>query len=127
MELSENLEVDEYSILSVPGFDTGFTFNSFKRFKFETFTSKKECISLKSTIGTERRTTLMVVVDQYNKFIKLYQDGELIDEAEFEGRLLPYHNQKYFYLGKLKSKLSMNNRRPFKGLINQLPKFGIIH
>ena len=31
----------------------------------------------------------MVVVDQYNKFIKLYQDGELIDEAEFQGRLLP--------------------------------------
>jgi len=119
MELSENLEVDEYSILSVPGYDTGFTFNSFKRFKFETFTSKKECISLKSTIGTEIRTTLMVVVDQYNKFIKLYQDGELIDKAEFEGRLLPYHNQKYFYLGR-PGPGSMNNRRPFKGLINQL-------
>ena len=119
MELSENLEVDEYSILSVPGYDTGFTFNSFKRFKFETFTSKKECISLKSTIGTERRTTLMVVVDQYNKFIKLYQDGELIDEATFEGRLLPYHNQKYFYLGK-PGPNSQNGRRPFKGLINQL-------
>ena len=88
------------------GYDTGFTFNSFKRFKFETFTSSKKCLSLKSTIGTERRTTLMVVVDQYNKFIKLYQDGKLIDEATFEGRLLPYHNQKYFYLGKAWSKLS---------------------
>ena len=61
----------------------------------------------------------MVVVDQYNKFIKLYQDGELIDEATFEGRLLPYHNQKYFYLGKAGPN-SQNGRRPFKGLINQL-------
>ena len=92
----------------------GFTFNSFKRFKFETFTSKKECISLKSTIGTERRTTLMVVVDQYNKFIKLYQDGELIDEATFEGRLLPYHNQKYFYLGR--DRFNSENGRGFYGI-----------
>ena len=38
------------------------------------------------------------VVDQYNKFIKLYQDGELIDEMEFEGRLLPYHKEKTMYL-----------------------------
>ena len=48
----------------------------------------------------------MVVVDQYNKFIKLYQ-GELIDEATFEGRLLPYHNQKYFYLGRTGRTLKM--------------------
>ena len=33
----------------------------------------------------------------------------------FEGRLLPYHNQKYFYLGKAGPKIQ-NGRRPFKGL-----------
>ena len=116
---SENLEVDEYSILAVPGFDTGFTFNSFKRFKFETFNTKKECISLKSVIGTERRTTLMVVVDQYNKFIRLYQDGKKIDEASFTGRLLPYHKEKFFYLGR-PGPNSQNGRRPFSGYINQV-------
>ena len=37
----------------------------------------------------------MVVVDQYNKFIKLYQDGELIDEHEYEGRLLRYDSENH--------------------------------
>ena len=50
IDLRKELDMDEYSILSIPGYDTGFTFNSFKRFKFETFTTTKECLSLKSTI-----------------------------------------------------------------------------
>ena len=92
-------QIDEYSILTVPGYDMGFSYNSFRRFKFETFTTKKECISLKSVITEPRRTTLMVVVDQYNKFIKFYQDGELIDEHEYEGRLMRYDKEKFIYLG----------------------------
>ena len=118
IDCREELDIDEYSIFCIPGFDTGFTFNAFKRYKFETFTTGKQCISLKSTIQEERRTTLMVVVDSYNKFIKLYQDNELIDEAEFEGRLMPYHKQKFMYLGKALEE-SQNKRRPFKGIINQ--------
>ena len=59
----------------------------------------KECISLKSVITEPRRTTLMVVVDQYNKFIKFYQDGELIDEHEYKGRLMRYDKEKFIYLG----------------------------
>ena len=44
----------------------------------------------KFKINNSKRTkdNLNAVVDQYNKFIKLYQDGELIDEVEFEGRLI---------------------------------------
>ena len=119
IDLRKELDMDEYSILSIPGYDTGFTFNSFKRFKFETFTTTKECLSLKSTIQKERRTTLIAVVDQYNKFIKLYQDGELIDEMEFEGRLLPYHKEKTMYLGR-PGPNSENGRRFFKGIIHQV-------
>ena len=119
MDLRKELDMDEYSILSIPGYDTGFTFNSFKRFKFETFASTKECLSLKSTIQKERRTTLIAVVDQYNKFIKLYQDGELIDEIEFEGRLMPYHKEKTMYLGR-PGPNSENSRRFFKGIIHQV-------
>jgi hypothetical protein len=119
IDCRDEIEIDEYSILSIPGYDTGFTFNSFKRYKFETFTTGKKCISLKSTIQEERRTTLMVVVDAYNKFIKLYQDNELIDEVTFEGRLMAYHKKKFMYLGKALEE-SQNKRRPFKGIINQL-------
>ena len=56
----------------------------------------------KFKINNSKRTkdNLNRVVDQYNKFIKLYQDGELIDEVEFEGRLMPYHKEKTMYLGR---------------------------
>ena len=119
IECDEERAIDEYSILSVPGYDMGFSYNSFKRYKFETFTTKKECISLKSVITEPKRTTLMVVVDQYNKFIKLYQDGELIDEHEYEGRLLRYDKEKFIYLGQTPS-ADHNARRPYKGRIDYL-------
>ena len=103
----------------------GFSYNSFKRYKFETFTTKKECISLKSVITEPKRTTLMVVVDQYNKFIKLYQDGELIDEHEYEGRLLRYDKEKFIYLGQTPSITIMQGDHIKVELIILL--FGIIH
>ena len=97
----------------------GFTYNSFKRYKFETFTTKKECISLKSVITEPRRTTLMVVVDQYNKFLKFYQDGELIDETTYEGRLLQYSKEKFIHLGQT-PQADHNARKPFQGRIDYL-------
>lgn len=116
IECDSALEMDEYSIAAVPGYDTGFSFNSFKRYKFEAWTSNKEVISLKSTISDPKRTTLIAVGDNYNKTLKLYQDGELIDEASFEGRLMSYHNEKFILLGQSGS--PDNKRRPFKGRID---------
>lgn len=109
-------DIDEYSIVAVPGWDTGFSYNSFKRYKFETFTSDKKNLSLKSIISEPKKTTVMVVVDQYNKFIKLYQDGELIDETLLEGRLMKYVSEKFIKIGKTDS--LENKRRPFKGRVD---------
>ena len=52
-----------------------------------------------------------------DNIIKLYQDGELVDTASFEGRLLHYLSEKSIYLGNSPS-LEYNNRRPFKGTID---------
>ena len=49
-------KIDEYSIVALPGWDTGFSYNSFKRYKFETFTSRQRNISLKSIITEPKRT-----------------------------------------------------------------------
>lgn len=116
MELDENLSIDEYSILSIPGYDTGFSFNSFKRYKFETWTTKKDLISLKSFISEPKRTCLIATVDSYGKVVKFYQDGELIDEVEYDGKIMPYHSEDTIILGQSGS--PDNERKPFKGVID---------
>jgi len=109
-------DIDEYSIVAIPGFDTGFSFNSFKRFKFETFDRKKEVISLKSNIQSPKNTVLVATVDNYNKLVRFYQDGELVDEEPFEGRLMHYHGEDYIIIGQTGNEY--NKRRPFSGIID---------
>lgn len=118
LDCREELEVDEQSILAVPGYDTGFSFNTFQRYKFETWTTKKEVISLKSNITPPSRVCLAATVDQYNKAIKFYIDGEIVDELPFRGRLMPYHTKDYLLLGETGS--PENKRRPFKGVIDYM-------
>ena len=117
IECNEGFASDEYNIVCIPGMDTGFSFNSYKRYKFETWTTNKECISLKSNISPAKQTVLCATVNQSDNIIKLYQDGELVDTASFEGRLLHYLSEKSIYLGNSPS-LEYNNRRPFKGTID---------
>jgi len=122
IECNEGYMFDEYNILSIPGMDTGFTFNSYKRYKFETWTADKQCISLKSNITTPKQTTLCATVNQDEQIIKFYQDGELVDEVEYDGRVLHYLNEKFIYLGDSPS-LQYNQRRPFKGTIDYFALF----
>jgi hypothetical protein len=109
-------DMDEYSIVALPGYDTGFSFNAFGRYKFETWTSKKEVISLKSNIQKPKRTILIATHNEYDKILKFYQDGELIDEREYQYRLLNYKDNLAFILGQSGSE--HNKRRPFKGVID---------
>ena len=107
---------------NIPGMDTGFTFNSYKRYKFETWTADKRCISLKSNISSPKQTILCASINQDEGKVKFYQDGELVDEAEYEGRILHYNNEKKIYLGNSPS-LEHNKRRPFKGTIDYFALF----
>jgi len=116
IELNEDLDIDEYSILAIPGYDTGFSYNSFKRYKFETWTTKKELIALKSSISEPKRTCLVATVDSYNKKVKFYQDGELIDESSYGGKVMPYHNEDNIILGQNGS--NHNDRKAFEGVID---------
>jgi len=122
IECNEGYMFDEYNILAIPGMDTGFTFNSYKRYKFETWTADKRCISLKSNISSPKQTILCASINQDEGKVKFYQDGELVDEAEYEGRILHYNNEKKIYLGNSPS-LEHNKRRPFKGTIDYFALF----
>ena len=124
IKCDENYEFDEYVVFSIPGYDTTITYNSFKRYKFETWTKGKNLFSLKSTISPKLRTAIAVTVNQYDKVIKLYQDGVLVDSINIDSkdRLIPYFNQEFFYIGKT-STSEYNNRRPFKGVIDYFAIF----
>jgi len=122
IECNEGFDADEYNVFCIPGFDTSFSYNSYKRYKFETWTTEKECLSLKSNITPPKQTTLCAVINQVDNIIKFYQDGELVDETEFEGRLINHASQKEMYLGDSPS-LVNNKRRPFKGTIDYFAMF----
>ena len=118
LECNPELEVDEQSILAVPGYDTGFSYNTFQRYKFETWvgSKEKEVISLKSNITPPGRVCLIGTVDQYNKLARFYIDGKLVDEVNFKGRTMPYHNKDHIMIGKTGS--PDNGRKGFKGVID---------
>ena len=61
-------------------------------------------------------------VNQDKGEVKFYQDGELVDETEYEGRILHYNTEKKIYLGNSPS-LEHNKRRPFKGTIDYFALF----
>jgi len=122
IECNEGYPFDEYSIFSVPGYDTCITYNSYKRYKFEGWDTAKNVHSLKSNIIPPKQTVICAVHDSYNKILKLYQDGVLEDEIKYEGRLFHYLNEKFMYLG-LSPSLKHNHRRPFKGTIDYFALF----
>ena len=110
------VDVDDFSIVAIPGYDTGFSYDSFKRYKFETWTTNKRVITLKSDIMETKKTILAVTVNIDDKIIKLYQDGELIDETTYEGRLLNYRSAENIIMGLTGS--PQNQRAAFNGVVD---------
>ena len=117
IECRSDLDFDEYAIWTIPGFDTGLVYSSFNRYKFDTFNTRKENFTLKSDIVPPYRTVLAITANAYDKELKMYQDGVLVDEVEFTGRLMPYRNEEHIFLG-IPGYSSVNSRRPFKGVID---------
>ena len=112
----KNEGVNEYSIFAVPGYDMGFTYDSFKRYKFETWTYRRELISLSSEISDSKKTVLAVTVDQKKKIIKFFVDGEKVNETAYNKKLRRYSFKNSNFIGKSGS--WDNKRQHFKGIID---------
>lgn len=109
-------DTDEYSIFTIPGFDTSLSYNSFRRFKFETWTTSKKMVVVNSDIQPELNTLITITHRAYDKQLKLYINGKLVDKASYTGRLMGYNNQDYIYLGQPSAE--DNKKRPFRGTID---------
>lgn len=116
VECDEERDIDEYTIFNIPGYDTGFSYNSFKRYKFETWNKRYKNISLNSSIETDKQTCLIATVNIKEKRINFYQDGELVDKSTYDGVLLNYKRNDAMFIGRTFSDL--NKRIPYKGTVS---------
>lgn len=113
----EKKTMDNFSIFSFPGYDTTLTYNSFLRYNFCTFDTSKKSIYINSKIKTNYSTNIAIVIDSNDKKIKMYQDGELIDEKYHDKRLMSYKNP-FFYIG-VGDPTRKENNNYFSGWLNE--------
>ena len=121
LELDHTKDSDDFSLFSVPGYDTSISFNSFSRYNFCTFTNKNEPLYVNSPITTNYKTNISVTFDSQKKIISVYQDGLLRDDLTFK-HILSYSNEDNFYLG-VGNPNRHGDHRYFKGHIDSFASF----
>lgn len=99
MKLNHAKPVDEFTVFSIPGWDFAIYYSSFLRYNFCTFDSEKKIIWVNSEIKPTYHTNMVVTINQEEKRIKVYQDGEFIGETQQYRKLFFYRKTPHFYLG----------------------------
>lgn len=117
-------EYDEYTIFSLPGYDTNISYNSFRRYKCDVWDEDKNASSINSEILTNHFTQLCLVWNSDKSKISFYKDGELIDENFLDKKVLDYSNEKYFYLG-VGSPDRIVNKNHFYGIISDFAIYDV--
>lgn len=95
VKLNENKDYDEFPILSIPGYNIGLFYNSFRRFFCQTYDVNKKPYSINTDIIGEAWVHLTMSYRD-NKFISLYVDGVLIETIEMEDTILPLSSDEVF-------------------------------
>ena len=71
-----NKSCDEMCVFSIPGWDTTISYNSFNRYKFETWDIGKECHQITSGYDYPKLTRISITYDKSNRLLTMYQDGK---------------------------------------------------
>jgi len=121
IKVSENKEYDEYPILSIPGYNIGLFYNSFRRFFCQVYDNNKKPYSISTDILGERWVTLTLVYSDGNT-IKLFLNGELVDEVVMDTEILQL-NSDTIYVGTANDKKF--NTDFFYGLISDIEIYDI--
>jgi hypothetical protein len=92
--------IDNFSIFSIPGYDTSISFNSFSRYNFCTFgEEEKNVFYVNSKIKPNYKTNICVRFNSTKDIISVFQDGELIEDIYHFEKLIKYNKESFFYLG----------------------------
>ena len=121
VKLSENKEYDEFSIISIPGFNMGLFYNSFRRFFSQMYDANKKSYSVTSDILGERWVHLTMVYNTDGN-LSLYIDGTLVDSVQINSNILQVPSDK-IYVGAPNNKKT--NKSFFYGLISNIEIYDI--
>ena len=95
VKLNENKDYDEFPILSIPGYNIGLFYNSFRRFFCQTYDINKKPYSINSDIIGEAWVYLTMRYSD-GKFLSLFVNGELVDTIEMEDSILDLSTDEIF-------------------------------
>jgi len=121
IELSENKEYDEFPIFSIPGYDMGLFYNSFRRFFCQVYDETKKPYSITSDILGERWVHLTMKLGS-NNLLSFYVDGKKVGEIELEEPILKLSTD-YIFIGASNDK--SHNTNFFSGLISDIEIYDI--
>ena len=94
-----NNEYDEYTVFSIPGYDTSVSFNSFRRYKFDVWDETDQCYSINSEILSNHFTQICITYDYELNQFDFYKDGEFLGMTKLKHNVKDYSDKEYFYLG----------------------------
>ena len=119
--LSENKEYDEFPILSIPGYNTGLFYNSFRRFFCQSYDLDKKPYSVSTDVVGERWVHLTMVYENSDT-IKLYMNGKLVGTEKMNNEILQLPSDEIF--------IGIGNGKPsnkdfFYGLISSIEIYDI--
>jgi len=115
-------EYDEYTVFSIPGYDTNISYNSFKRYKCDVWDVNNQATSINSEILTNHFTQICLVWDAETQYVSLYKDGILIDSKNIKNGIKDYSNEEFFYIG-VGSPDREENKNNFYGVISDFAVF----
>lgn len=99
MKFDHNSDNDQFNIFTIPGWDFAISYTSFLRYNFCLFDFKKTPLYVNSNIKPNYSTNITVTINNSEKVIKVYQDGEIIGTIEGYRKIYNYLKEPYYYLG----------------------------
>jgi predicted peroxiredoxin len=121
IKLNPNKVYDEFPIVSIPGYNIGIFYNSFRRFFCQTYDMNKTPYSITTNILGERWVHLTMVLKD-SKEVSFYLDGQLIDKVVMEDDILNLLTDK-IYIGAANGK--KDNKDFFYGNVANVEMYDI--
>jgi len=121
IKLSVNKDYDEFPILSIPGYNIGLFYNSFRRFFCQAYDVDKKSHSISTDIVGDRWVHLTMVYENSDT-LKFYMNGELVSVEKMNNEILQLpSNEIYVGIGNGKP----TNKDFFYGLISGIEIYDI--
>lgn len=109
---------DEAAVYGIPGRDFNLSYNSFNTYKFETFNTHDEVLSIHSENLPPLTCKSIVVIDPRTQEIDFYLNNKKIGKKQSSHILFPYKDEKYMYLG-VANPMRDERQKYFKGYITE--------